>query len=160
MGAVWRHFEAHGFSPDEVVQHVKEALGHEVERRRASVHSPVLSRLVRCAYPACPSVGSVGQMWAHAQGHHRFTGEGLADVFFGWASSVPPRERVAARLVMEEVAGMEVARELKSLRLPVGDGAWTDDGLLEVCVEMRRADLPAAGFEQVVGWVEPVVMGK
>ena len=61
---------------------------------------------------------------------------------------------------MEEVAGMEVARELKSLRLPVGDGAWTDDGLLEVCVEMRRADLPAAGFEQVVGWVEPVVMGK
>ena len=160
VGAVWRHFEAHGFSPDEVVQHVKEALGHEVERRRASVHSPVLSRLVRCAYPACPSVGSVGQMWAHAQGHHRFTGEGLADVFFGWASSVPPRERVAARLVMEEVAGMEVARELKSLRLPVGDGAWTDDGLLEVCVEMRRADLPAAGFEQVVGWVEPVVMGK
>ena len=99
-------------------------------------------------------------MWVHAQEHHRFTGEGLADHFYGWSSVVPPRERVAARLVMEEVAGMEIARERKTLQMPVSAGAWTDDGLAEVCVEMRRGTLPDEGFEEVVGWVGAGVVGK
>ena len=160
VGAVWRHFEAHGYSREEVAQRVKEVLGQEVRRRRASVHHPDLSRMVRCAYPACPSVGSVGQMWVHAQEYHRFTGEGLVDHFYGWNSVVSPRERVAARLVMEEVAGMEIARERKTLQMPVSAGAWTDDGLAEVCVEMRRGTLPDEGFEEVVGWVGAGVVGK
>ena len=155
VGQVARHLVAHGYAPEEVTRHVVEVLGHEVRRRRESMLCPALSRRVRCAYPFCPVVGSVGEMWRHADEHHRFDGAGLEDPFYGRHGGVPPRERVAARLVMEELAGLEVGRSLKSVKLPVGEGGYPEDGLIEVCLGMRPADVPVEGVEVMVGWAEP-----
>ena len=157
---VSRHLAEHGHSPDQVLQRVLEVLSNEVLRRRAAVQCPALSRRVRCAYPTCPAVGTVREMWGHAEEYHCFRGTGLADDFYGWHSSLSPRERAAARLIVEELSGLEVGRTLKRLTLPRIDGTRLDDGLLDVCLGMREGTLPASGVEVVLGWAEPSFVKK